>query len=359
MSRTGRILIIDDNRMNRRQLQVLLAQQGHQVQMAETGERGLEILNTHPIDVILLDLVMPGMDGFEVFDRLKHTPSLEHIPVIMISAQDELTSIIRAIELGAADYLPRPFDPVLLKARINSSLASKQLRDLEQMHLRQVQDLLGRIQVEQEKSEMLLRSILPASIVERLKIDADIIADSHDDVTVLFADLVGFTEMASQVSASEVVALLDEVFSVFDVRAARLGVEKIKTIGDAYLAAAGLPTQNPEHAEIVAELALGMLEDIQSLSVRLGQNLRVRIGLHSGPVVAGIIGRRKQTYDLWGDTVNTASRLESHGLPGEIQVAESTYRRLMKQFRFEPRGEVSVKGKGTMRTYLLKGRYST
>lgn len=356
MARTGRILIIDDNRMNRRQLQVLLTQQGHHVLLAETGEKGLELLNTHSIDVILLDLVMPGMDGFEVFDRLKHRPALEHIPVIMISAQDEMTSIIRAIELGAADYLPRPFDPVLLKARINSSLASKQLRDLEQLHLRQVQDLLGRIQVEQEKSEMLLRSILPAPIVERLKVDADIIADSHEDVTVLFADLVGFTEMASKVSASAVVALLDEVFSVFDERAARLGVEKIKTIGDAYLAAAGLPTPNPDHAQLVAEMALGMLDDIQGVSNRLGLSLRLRIGLHSGPVVAGIIGQRKQTYDLWGDTVNTASRLESHGVPGEIQVAESTYLRLMEKFRFEARGEVPVKGKGTMRTYLLKGR---
>ncbi len=356
MNLAGRILVIDDSRMNRRQLQVLLEQRGHHVILAESAEQGLHALISQPVDVILLDLVMPGMDGFELLRRLKSSPALAMIPTIMISAQDELTGIVKAIEMGAADYLPRPFDPVLLNARINASLSSKRMRDMEQAHLRQVQEFLLQIQQEQEKSEMLLRSILPAPIVERLKTDPNIIADTHDDVTVLFADLVNFTEMAAKVSAADVVALLDEVFSAFDLRAAQLGVEKIKTIGDAYLAASGLPIARSDHAEAMAELALSMRARIEELSHSRGLPLQIRVGMHTGPVVAGVIGRRKQTYDLWGDTVNTASRLESHGIPGEIQVSEAVYQRLSGRYRMETRGEIQLKGRGMFRTYLLKGK---
>lgn len=355
MHPAGRILVIDDSRMNRRQLQVLLEQRGHQVILAESGEQGLHALISQPVDVILLDLVMPGMDGFELLRRLKTSPALAMIPTIMISAQDELTGIVKAIEMGAADYLPRPFDPVLLSARINASLASKRLRDMEQAHLRQVQEFVLQIQQEQEKSEMLLRSILPLPIVDRLKSNPQIIADTHDDVSVLFADLVNFTEMAAKVSAADVVALLDDVFSVFDLRASQLGVEKIKTIGDAYLAAAGLPIARADHAEVMAELALSMRASIDELSKSRGLPLQIRVGMHVGPVVAGVIGRRKQTYDLWGDTVNTASRLESHGIPGEIQVSEAVYQRLSGRYRLEPRGDIQLKGRGLFRTYFLKG----
>lgn len=256
------------------------------------------------------------------------------------------------------DYLPRPFDPVLLNARINASLAGKRLRDMEQAHLRQVQEFLLQIQQEQERSDMLLRSILPAPIVERLKTNPQVIADNHDEVSVLFADLVEFTQFAAKVSATEVVELLDEVFSAFDLRAAQLGVEKIKTIGDAYLAASGVPTARPDHAEVMAELALSMRAHIGQLARSTEIPLQIRIGLHLGPVVAGVIGRRKQTYDLWGDTVNTASRLESHGLPGEIQVSKAVYDRLSGRYLFEPRGDIQLKGRGSFHTFLLKGKTS-
>jgi len=356
MNLAGRILVIDDSRMNRRQLQILLQQRGHQVILAESGEQGLSALINEPIDVILLDLVMPGMDGFEFLQRLKSSPALSMIPTIMISAQDELSGIVRAIEMGAMDYLPRPFDPVLLNARINASLAGKRLRDLEQAHLRQVQAFVYQIQQEKEKSEMLLRSILPASIVERLKTESHTIADTHEDVSVLFADMVRFTEIAARVPAAELVALLDEVFSSFDLCAQELGVEKIKTIGDAYLAAAGLPIARADHAEVMGELALGMMGEIDRLAAATRLPLQLRVGIHSGPVVAGVIGRRKQTYDLWGDTVNTASRLESHGLPGEIQVSEVVKELTQNRFHFELRGEIPLKGRGIFRTYLLKGK---
>jgi len=205
-------------------------------------------------------------------------------------------------------------------------------------------------------SEALLLNVLPKSIAERLKRDTGTIAESHDEVTVLFADVVDFTPFTQRTAADRVVGTLDEIFSAFDRLADRHGLEKIKTIGDAYMAASGLPAHRADHAEAAAEMALEMLAEVDRLAAALGFELRLRIGMDSGPVIAGVIGRRKFIYDLWGDTVNTASRMESHGLPGRIQVTEATHRRLRSAYRFEDRGVIEVKGKGEMRAYLLLGR---
>lgn len=207
---------------------------------------------------------------------------------------------------------------------------------------------------ERERSERLLLNVLPAAIAERLKSETGIIADRHAEVSVLFADLAGFTPAAERLPPERVVGLLDDVFSVFDDLVARHGLEKIKTIGDGYLAAGGIPTPRPDHAEAVAELALAMQETLDARSLPGG--LALRVGIDTGPVVAGVIGRSRFGYDLWGDTVNTASRMESHAPPGAIQVTERTYRRLADRYRFERRGDVEIKGKGSMTTYLLLGR---
>ncbi len=204
---------------------------------------------------------------------------------------------------------------------------------------------------EQERSETLLLSIFPRAIAERLKISRDVIAERSEDVSVLFADITGFTPFAERLPAEEVVVLLDEIFSAFDELVALHGLEKIKTIGDGYLVAAGIPTPRVDHAEAAARLALAMREALANLAVASGLSLRV--GIDSGPVVAGVIGRTKFGYDLWGDTVNTASRMESHAPPGAIQVTERTYRRLEDDFVLEQRPRVFVKGKGEMTTYLL------
>jgi adenylate cyclase len=208
----------------------------------------------------------------------------------------------------------------------------------------------------QARSERLLLNVLPASVAERLKREEGVIADAHDAVTVLFADIVGFTSLADRLSPAELVALLDRVFARWDVLAAGHGVEKIKTIGDAYMAAAGIPLPRDDHAEAIAELALAMRPEAERCGAEVGLPFEVRIGIDTGPVVAGVIGRAKFIYDLWGDTVNTASRMESRAPPGAIQVTERAQRRLRHAYELRARGPIDVKGKGTMNAYLLLAR---
>ncbi|HEU0041573.1 MAG TPA: adenylate/guanylate cyclase domain-containing protein [Jiangellaceae bacterium] len=212
------------------------------------------------------------------------------------------------------------------------------------------------LEAERELSEKLLLNVLPAPIALRLKVDSGVIAQHYDAVSVLFADIVGFTERSSVLAADEIVALLDEIFSAFDRLTDAEGLEKIKTIGDAYMVAGGLPEPRPDHLAAVARLALAMRQEIVALAQRTGQDwLSLRIGVDSGPAVAGVIGRRKFIYDLWGDTVNTASRMESHGLPGQIQVTDRVAAALRPMFALRLRGTIEVKGKGPMSTFLLDG----
>ncbi len=206
------------------------------------------------------------------------------------------------------------------------------------------------------RSEGLLLNVLPRAIAERLKREPGVIAEAHDDVTVLFADIVDFTPFTERTEPERVVGVLDEIFSAFDALAERHGVEKIKTIGDAYMVASGLPESRPDHAEAMADMALDMQAEFGRLCELLALDLAIRIGMDSGPVIAGVIGRHKFIYDLWGDTVNTANRMESHGVAGRIQVGESAYRRLCDQYEFEERGEIEVKGKGRRLAYLLVRR---
>jgi class 3 adenylate cyclase len=210
--------------------------------------------------------------------------------------------------------------------------------------------------LEQERSERLLLNVLPAPIAARLKQREEVIADRFADVTVLFADLVDFTPRAERIAPEQVVAVLNELFSVFDQLAQRHGLEKIKTIGDAYMVAAGLPEPRPDHAQAVADMALAIRDEVARRSDPSGQPLQVRIGIDTGPVVAGVLGTSKFSYDLWGDTVNTASRMESYGVAGCIQVTARTYQRLKDGYRFQRRGPIQVKGKGELVTYLLLER---
>jgi class 3 adenylate cyclase len=212
------------------------------------------------------------------------------------------------------------------------------------------------LEVEQVKSERLLLNVLPEPVAARLKEQQGVIADASPHVTVLFADIVGFTPLSQRLSPAEVVALLDRVFARWDMLATRHGVEKIKTIGDAYMVAAGIPLPREDHAEAIAEMALSMRPEALQCVPQMGPPLEIRIGIDSGPVIAGVIGRAKFIYDLWGDTVNTASRMESHAEPGTIQVTERAHERLRDRYDLRSRGTLEVKGKGPMTTYLLVGR---
>jgi class 3 adenylate cyclase/HAMP domain-containing protein len=209
---------------------------------------------------------------------------------------------------------------------------------------------------EQQKSEALLLNVLPSAIAERLKTGHRTIAESFSEVTVMFADIVDFSGLAAQATPAELVELLNTIFSRFDHLTETHGLEKIKTIGDAYMAVGGLPTPRPDHAEAVADLALALREEIGHFKRHDGTSFCIRIGINTGPVVAGVIGVRKFIYDLWGDTVNVASRMEAHGLAGSIQVTEATYARLSETHMFEKRGSVTIKGRGEMTTYWLIGR---
>jgi len=224
---------------------------------------------------------------------------------------------------------------------------------------RSIREKTELIEQKNRENEALLLNILPGEIASRLKGGEHDIADGFADVTVLFADLVGFTNLSATMSAAEIVDMLNGLFSRFDQAATELGIEKIKTIGDCYMAVCGLPRPCSDHAERMARMALRMVQAIREYGNDKGLPLQIRIGLNSGPVVAGVIGTTKFIYDLWGDTVNLASRMESTGVPGAIQVTRSVYERLKDRFEFEDRGVIEVKGKGKIETWLLHGQART
>ncbi len=346
---TGHILVVDDQPANRELLARQLSRQGHTTATAEHGADALARLRAEPFDLVLLDQMMPVLDGFSTLVALKRDPELRDIPVIMISALDELAAVVRCIEHGAEDFLPKPFNPTLLRARIGAGLQKKRFRDRERAYL-------SEIEAERAKSDALLLNVLPAAIGERLKRGEEHIVDHIPAATVLFADIVGFTRTAAQLSAADLVARLNDLFTDFDLAASALGLEKIKTIGDAYMVAGGVPLPDPDHAARCARLALRLLDLVAGFNRRHGLDWQIRVGLHSGPLVAGVIGTQKFAYDLWGDTVNIASRLESHGAPGEIRVSAAT-RDLLSEtdFAFAACGELELKNRGALAVHRLLG----
>jgi adenylate cyclase len=323
-----------------------LTRDGHRVASVASGQQALQALADNEFDLVLLDLIMPDINGFDVLVRMKADERLRRVPVIMITALAEAESAVRCIEAGAEDYLPKPFDPILLRARIDACLHKKRWHDREQRYLRRIEDETARF-------ERLLLTILPRQVIGRLNQGEAMIADRFEGVSVLFADLVGFTEHSARVTPAAMVEYLNRLFSEFDALARELGVEKIKTIGDAYMAVAGLPDPNPDPFAAIANMALGMIDRLSRVNGHFGWPLQIRIGVHSGPVVAGIIGAHRFLYDVWGDTVNVASRLEACSLPNRIHVSQDIARHLVGPFALEPRGSIDVKGKGKLETLFL------
>ena len=336
------VLVVDDEEQNRSLLRDPLEARGYEIAEAENGLEALEKVAACPPDVILLDLMMPKMDGFEVCRRLKKDLKTAHIPILIVTALSERKERLMGIEAGANDFLNKPIDMQDVVLRVANAVYAKQLHD--------------QLQAEQQKSERLLLNVLPKPIAERMKKGETNIADSHPDVTVLVADLVGFTTLSAHISPEQVVQLLNEIFSAFDLLVGKLGLDKIKTIGDAYMVAGGISFPRPDHAEAMAQLAFNMQDEIERLNRQYEISVRLRIGICTGPVVAGVIGRWRFAYDLWGETVNLACRLESTGEAGKTQIAESTYERLKHKYQFEPKHSVEAKGLAPLCAYWLGKR---
>lgn len=343
----GRIMVVDDDENNRDVLTKRLKLNGHEVTALANAEEAIELLYIEKYDVLLLDMIMPGMNGDDALAHIKSNRLLQQVSVIMISGLDQIDKVVRCIEMGAEDYLPKPFNSTLLNARINAALEKKQLKDQERIYLKE-------IQTEKAKTEKLLLNILPAEVAKRLKLGDDIIADNYKSVSVLFSDLVGFTKFSKNIKPRDLVILLNKIFTEFDEAVKELKMEKIKTIGDAYMAVAGLPKQNRNHAYNAVLLGNEMLIRLHKIQKNTGLNFRMRVGIHSGPVTAGIIGKNKFIYDLWGDTVNVASRMESQGIPDRVQITEETAKLLNGAFSLEKKKNLNVKGRGLMSTFLVK-----
>ncbi|TWU13776.1 Adenylate cyclase [Symmachiella macrocystis] len=340
----GHVLVVDDNDINRDILSRHLEIQGHTVVTARDGKEALELLNNGDFDLMLLDIVMPGINGFEVLARTKSDPRLRETPIIMISALEEMEIVARCIELGAEDYLPKPFNPVVLKARVGACLEKRRFRQREISYL-------NRIEQEKQRADELLHVILPADIVSELKTTNEVAPRRYDNVAVLFADIVDFTSFCEQHSPEEVVSNLQKLVVTWEEIALRHGVQKVKTIGDAFMAACGLFGDSDEPVLNCVRCGLEMIQ--ATLDLPIGWN--VRIGIHTGSVVGGVLGRRQYLFDLWGDTVNTAARMESHGIKGSIVLSREAWNRVEKDSQGTPLGAITVKGKGDMEMFRFDG----
>ena len=264
-----------------------------------------------------------------------------------------VSGLVGELAGGGRSTLPAWFESTMIA--LNVTVTGAVVFGLLVAFVRQREEVLEALHAEQDKAENLLLNILPRSIADKLKADTTTIADQFAAASILFADVVDFTPLSARLKPAEVVGILDRLFTYFDLLADRYGVEKIKTIGDCYMVAAGVPTPRADHARVMALMALDMREAMGSEDAVGPLGLELRIGISSGPVVAGVIGRKRFLYDLWGDAVNMASRMESHGTPGQIQVTRATYELLCDEFELESRGTVPIKGKGDVETWFLMG----
>lgn len=336
----GHVLVADDNDLNRDLLKRVLHRQGHRVGEATTGKEVLDQLRVAPYDVVLLDVMMPEMNGFQVLEHMQKDQDLKEIPVIMVSALDEVASVARCIDGGAEDYVQKPPNPVLLSARIQASLQKKQFRDRERALMKQVEK-------ERKRSDGLLKVILPKQIIEELKKKRRVEARRHDDVAVVFSDIVGFTSYCDARQPEEVLPLLQRSVEAFEELTKRHGLLKIKTVGDAFMATCGLLTPNANPVRACVEFGRDQLAVLRSIA----PDWSLRVGIHFGPVVAGILGKRQFSFDLWGDTVNVAARMESVAEKDGIVLSEEAWARIADQASARERTVASVKGKGQMTVF--------
>ena len=290
---------------------------------------------------ILIGMIFPII-GAVVMSRAETIIwAVIYLAVLGLSFYFDADFVQNAPDLPPSFGLPNGFFTVVVLVVLGTTIVLYLVRKLEEA---------------QDRADDLLYNMLPAPVAEQLKHGASTIAEHYNQVSILFTDMVGFTPIASHLSAKKTVEILNKIYTEFDALVEKHRAEKITTIGDSYMVAAGLPISRPDHAKILANLALDMVKYIESLELNADARIRLRVGINSGPAVAGVIGRKKFQYDVWGDTVNTASRMESHGEPGKIQITKSTYDLIKDEFVIEPRGTLDIKGKGPMETYLVIDR---
>jgi class 3 adenylate cyclase len=356
----GSILVVDDDAVNRQMLSSLLTREGHRVGTATDGGEALEMLRADPFDVVLLDIVMPQMDGYEVLSRIKGDAALRHLPVIMITALDEVDSAVKCIETGADDYLPKPFDPVLLSARVRAGLTNKRLQDLERQHLEETTRLNRRLEarIEEQMTELVrsgeLKRFIPRQVAEGL-LAGQLVADQAFErrkITLLFADMVGFTDLSETLEPEELSEVLNEYLREMTAVALAHGGTLDNFIGDGLMVLFGAPEQAEEKVQAwsAVRAAVEMRDRIQDLAARIRQrgipaDLQIRVGINTGHCTVGVFGSEiMRAYKAVGFAVNIASRLQSEAGPGSILCGFRTYALIQDRVRAVRREPLTVKG---------------
>ena len=355
------ILIVDDIQENVSVLYRFLTDMGLKGLVAKNGKQALQIAGVAPVDLILLDVMMPDLSGFEVCKVLKSQEKTQDIPIIFMTALTDTIDKIKGFELGAADYVTKPIQQEEVLARVKSHLKicklQRQLQAQNQQLQQQTNELAKRndiITKEKEKSDKLLLNILPVRVANDLKETGKTESEIFDNVTVFFSDIVGFTKISSQLETPVLINELNSIFTAFDNIIEQHQCERIKTIGDAYLAVCGMPEINPNHTENIINAAIDIIEYLTKRNQNIGGiKWEVRIGIHTGKVIGGVVGVKKYIYDVFGDTINTASRMESNSEPMKINISETTYQIVKDKFKATARDSLSVKGKGNMNMYFI------
>ena len=344
-SLAGRILVIDDIEANRELMRRNLTNRGHLATTAGSAREALDLLETSEFEVALVDILMPDMNGIDLLGLLKENPRWRNMAVVMVTGLKDIQAVVKCISAGAEDYLQKPVDPVLLFARVESCLEQVRWNERERK-------FLAEIKFEKSRADALLLSMLPETVITRLAAGEKVIADRFDNTTIIFADIVDFTPMVARTEPVKLVSLLHDLFSAFDTLADQFGIEKIKTLGDAYMAVAGVPEPQHDHADRALEFARGLIK-VMSQDFGTSTPLEIRIGLNSGPVIAGLIGQKRFVYDVWGETVNLASRLENSGDTGRIQISHSTMSALSLKPSDASARFSMIKGVGEIETFIL------
>ena len=369
-----KILVVDDHPQYLMSFKKYLAQFDFIVEISSSVKETLKILENEGYGLLMIDVHMKEMNGFELAGIIKDNEHTKDIPIIFMSdVQEKKDFIIAGLQIGGVDFATKPFDIIVLmlkirnylmfsyamKMLVKNNVELKRLNQLLEENINYSNNLNALLSKEKQRSDDLLLNILPAEVAEELKDKGSAAAKHFTDVTVLFTDFVGFTKAGEQFSPQELVNELDTCFKAFDRIINKYNIEKIKTIGDSYMAVAGLPAANPKHAEDAVHAAIEILHFMRDRKKLLGdKTFEVRIGIHSGNVVAGIVGLKKFAYDIWGDTVNTAARIEQHGEPNKINISESTYDLIKDSFKFVSRGAIEAKNKGKLNMYFIDHAHS-